>query len=150
MMEDNGAHFFEGTEKLLEVWFSRQDETKGTGDLRTIPRCVSFEGVRCGVVSQQLYIWTLFKHRPRVWLYFLCRCGACQRCNALKLRLKVTFPTTVISELVPTETHLVSSKPAHTVPWKMATSPSDRSSLRLSHSFFNQEIYIRLHHRWVI
>lgn len=42
MMEDNGAHFFEGTEKLLEVWFSRQDETKGTGDLRTIPRFVSF------------------------------------------------------------------------------------------------------------
>lgn len=40
MMEDNGAHFFEGTEKLLEVWFSRQDETKGTGDLRTIPRFV--------------------------------------------------------------------------------------------------------------
>uniref|UniRef100_A0A3Q4H361 adenosylmethionine decarboxylase n=1 Tax=Neolamprologus brichardi TaxID=32507 RepID=A0A3Q4H361_NEOBR len=36
-MEDNGAHFFEGTEKLLEVWFSRQDETKGNGDLRTIP-----------------------------------------------------------------------------------------------------------------
>lgn len=40
-MEDNSAHFFEGTEKLLEVWFSRQDETKGTGDLRTIPRFVS-------------------------------------------------------------------------------------------------------------
>uniref|UniRef100_UPI003AADD5E5 S-adenosylmethionine decarboxylase proenzyme isoform X3 n=1 Tax=Centroberyx gerrardi TaxID=166262 RepID=UPI003AADD5E5 len=37
-MEENSAHFFEGTEKLLEVWFSRQDETKGTGDLRTIPR----------------------------------------------------------------------------------------------------------------
>ncbi|XP_044532644.1 S-adenosylmethionine decarboxylase proenzyme isoform X3 [Gracilinanus agilis] len=34
------AHFFEGTEKLLEVWFSRQqpDESKGSGDLRTIPR----------------------------------------------------------------------------------------------------------------
>ncbi|XP_044532643.1 S-adenosylmethionine decarboxylase proenzyme isoform X2 [Gracilinanus agilis] len=33
------AHFFEGTEKLLEVWFSRQqpDESKGSGDLRTIP-----------------------------------------------------------------------------------------------------------------
>lgn len=43
-MEDNGAHFFEGTEKLLEVWFSRQDETKGTADLRTIPR---FESHRC-------------------------------------------------------------------------------------------------------
>lgn len=40
MMEDNSAHFFEGTEKLLEVWFSRQDDTKGTGDLRTIPRLV--------------------------------------------------------------------------------------------------------------
>lgn len=40
MMEDNSAHFFEGTEKLLEVWFSRQDEAKGTGDLRTIPRFV--------------------------------------------------------------------------------------------------------------
>lgn len=47
MMEDNGAHFFEGTEKLLEVWFSRQDETKGTGDLRTIPRFVSFECLSC-------------------------------------------------------------------------------------------------------
>ncbi|MBN3285542.1 DCAM decarboxylase, partial [Polyodon spathula] len=44
-MEENGAHFFEGTEKLLEVWFSRQDETKGTGDLRDIPRsgCTSPE-----------------------------------------------------------------------------------------------------------
>lgn len=54
MMEDNSAHFFEGTEKLLEVWFSRQDETKGTGDLRTIPRLVSLpspfasSGVACG------------------------------------------------------------------------------------------------------
>lgn len=53
MMEDNGAHFFEGTEKLLEVWFSRQDETKGTGDLRTIPRFVSFECLRCRVSPQQ-------------------------------------------------------------------------------------------------
>uniref|UniRef100_A0A8C0CJL9 adenosylmethionine decarboxylase n=1 Tax=Balaenoptera musculus TaxID=9771 RepID=A0A8C0CJL9_BALMU len=34
------AHFFEGTEKLLEVWFSRQqpDSNQGSGDLRTIPR----------------------------------------------------------------------------------------------------------------
>ena len=40
-MEENGAHFFEGTEKLLEVWFTRQDEAKGTGDLRTIPRWVT-------------------------------------------------------------------------------------------------------------
>uniref|UniRef100_A0ABK0LI95 adenosylmethionine decarboxylase n=1 Tax=Rattus norvegicus TaxID=10116 RepID=A0ABK0LI95_RAT len=36
------AHFFEGTEKLLEVWFSRQqsDASQGSGDLRTIPRWV--------------------------------------------------------------------------------------------------------------
>lgn len=40
-MEENGAHFFEGTEKLLEVWFSRQDDNKGTGDLRSIPRLVT-------------------------------------------------------------------------------------------------------------
>lgn len=53
MMEDNGAHFFEGTEKLLEVWFSRQDETKGTGDLRTIPRFVSFERLRCRIRPRQ-------------------------------------------------------------------------------------------------
>lgn len=55
MMEDNGAHFFEGTEKLLEVWFSRQDESKGTGDLRTIPRFVkpTVECIRCRVSPQQ-------------------------------------------------------------------------------------------------
>lgn len=57
-MEDNGAHFFEGTEKLLEVWFSRQDETKGNGDLRTIPRFVSLEYLR-GSVSPQQRIGTL-------------------------------------------------------------------------------------------
>ncbi|XP_012972967.1 S-adenosylmethionine decarboxylase proenzyme-like [Mesocricetus auratus] len=35
-----GAHFFEGIEKLLEVWFSSQqfDKSQGSGDLRTIPR----------------------------------------------------------------------------------------------------------------
>lgn len=45
MMEENGAHFFEGTEKLLEVWFAWQQpspqephQSKGSGDLRTIPR----------------------------------------------------------------------------------------------------------------
>uniref|UniRef100_G3NTR1 adenosylmethionine decarboxylase n=1 Tax=Gasterosteus aculeatus aculeatus TaxID=481459 RepID=G3NTR1_GASAC len=53
-MEDNSAHFFEGTEKLLEVWFSRQDETKGTGDLRTIPRFEwdkLLENVHCLIIS---------------------------------------------------------------------------------------------------
>lgn len=41
-MKESGAHFFEGTEKLLEVWFARQPQephqSKGSGDLRTIPR----------------------------------------------------------------------------------------------------------------
>ncbi|XP_029057635.1 S-adenosylmethionine decarboxylase proenzyme-like [Monodon monoceros] len=34
------AHFFEGTEKLLEVWFSGQQPgaNQGSGDLRTTPR----------------------------------------------------------------------------------------------------------------
>ncbi|XP_005990936.1 S-adenosylmethionine decarboxylase proenzyme isoform X2 [Latimeria chalumnae] len=53
-MELNGAHFFEGTEKLLEVWFCRQDETKGSGDLRTIPRYEwdkLLENVHCLIVS---------------------------------------------------------------------------------------------------
>lgn len=62
MMEDNGAHFFEGTEKLLEVWFSRQDEAKGTGDLRTIPR---FESVLCVLVSPV----HVAEPPPHVWLH---------------------------------------------------------------------------------
>lgn len=47
-MKESGAHFFEGTEKLLEVWFARQQpaqqephQSKGSGDLRTIPRSAS-------------------------------------------------------------------------------------------------------------
>lgn len=50
-MKENGAHFFEGTEKLLEVWFARQQpaqqephQSKGSGDLRTIPRSVNGRG----------------------------------------------------------------------------------------------------------
>ncbi|KAI5094538.1 S-adenosylmethionine decarboxylase proenzyme [Silurus meridionalis] len=53
-MEENGAHFFEGTEKLLEVWFSRQDDSKGTGDLRSIPRFEwdkLLENVHCLIMS---------------------------------------------------------------------------------------------------
>lgn len=57
-MKDNSAHFFEGTEKLLEVWFSQQDEKKGTGDLRTIPRFVPF----CACVWGNCRV-----HRPHVW-----------------------------------------------------------------------------------
>ncbi|XP_032877882.1 S-adenosylmethionine decarboxylase proenzyme isoform X2 [Amblyraja radiata] len=51
---ENGAHFFEGTEKLLEVWFSRQDKCKESGDLRTIPRFEwdkLLENVHCLIIS---------------------------------------------------------------------------------------------------
>ncbi|CAM5132195.1 unnamed protein product [Natator depressus] len=60
-MEENGAHFFEGTEKLLEVWFAREQssaqephQSKGSGDLRTIPRFEwdkLLENVHCLIIS---------------------------------------------------------------------------------------------------
>ncbi|XP_003215696.2 S-adenosylmethionine decarboxylase proenzyme [Anolis carolinensis] len=62
MMEESGAHFFEGTEKLLEVWFAWQQQPspqephqdKGSGDLRTIPRFEwdkLLENVHCLIIS---------------------------------------------------------------------------------------------------
>ncbi|XP_061479607.1 S-adenosylmethionine decarboxylase proenzyme [Rhineura floridana] len=61
MMEENSAHFFEGTEKLLEVWFAWQQpspqephQSKGSGDLRTIPRFEwdkLLENVHCLIIS---------------------------------------------------------------------------------------------------
>uniref|UniRef100_A0A5F4WLA7 Adenosylmethionine decarboxylase n=1 Tax=Callithrix jacchus TaxID=9483 RepID=A0A5F4WLA7_CALJA len=50
------AHFFEGIEKLLEVWFSRQqpDANQGSGDLRTIPRSewdILLKYVQCSIIS---------------------------------------------------------------------------------------------------
>uniref|UniRef100_UPI00398EEC2A S-adenosylmethionine decarboxylase proenzyme-like n=1 Tax=Pristiophorus japonicus TaxID=55135 RepID=UPI00398EEC2A len=58
-MED-GAHFFEGTEKLLEVWFSRKNESQGSGDLRTIPRFEwnkLLKNVHCLIVSVTRTDW---------------------------------------------------------------------------------------------
>ncbi|XP_053463091.1 S-adenosylmethionine decarboxylase proenzyme-like [Nycticebus coucang] len=49
------AQFFEGMEKLLEVWFSRQqpDANQGSGDLRTIPRYLyTLDFPESGVISQ--------------------------------------------------------------------------------------------------
>ena len=40
-MENGGAtsgHFFEGVEKLLEVWFKKESGDIHQGDLRKIPR----------------------------------------------------------------------------------------------------------------
>ncbi|KAB0359049.1 hypothetical protein FD754_003205 [Muntiacus muntjak] len=59
------AHFFEGTEKLLEVWFSRQqpDANQGSGDLRTIPMITPswLSGpLRCFLYSSSVYSCHLF------------------------------------------------------------------------------------------
>lgn len=66
-MEENGAHFFEGTEKLLEVWFSREQpspqephQSKGSGDLRTIPRLARWgraEGSRAVAGGRREPLW---------------------------------------------------------------------------------------------
>eukprot|EP00069_Balaena_mysticetus_P003539 bmy_16868T0 len=50
------AHFFEETEKVLEVWFSRQqpDANQVSGDLRTIPRSewdILLKDVQCSIIS---------------------------------------------------------------------------------------------------
>ncbi|XP_069090707.1 S-adenosylmethionine decarboxylase proenzyme isoform X1 [Pleurodeles waltl] len=53
-MEENGAHFFEGTEKLLELWFCQRGPSQGSGDLRTIPRFEwdkLLENVHCLIIS---------------------------------------------------------------------------------------------------
>lgn len=38
MIVDNNTHFFEGVEKLLEVWFTRKDGMTSNCDLRKVPR----------------------------------------------------------------------------------------------------------------
>ena len=35
---NNGAQFFEGVEKLLEIWFNQSDRNLKNCDLRNIPR----------------------------------------------------------------------------------------------------------------
>lgn len=45
MIGDNNTHFFEGVEKLLEVWFTRKDGMTSNCDLRKIPRYEPREGV---------------------------------------------------------------------------------------------------------
>lgn len=39
LIENNySVDFFEGTEKLLEVWFAKEDDVNSDCDLRKIPR----------------------------------------------------------------------------------------------------------------
>lgn len=91
-MGEDGAHFFEGTEKLLEVWFSRQDKTKGSGDLRDVPRFEwdkLLENVHCLIISvaktdkQEAYILSessMFVSRRR---FILKTCGTTLLLKAL-------------------------------------------------------------------
>lgn len=39
--EDHQEHYFEGVEKLLEVWFTRKDGAIHHCDLRKVPRLAS-------------------------------------------------------------------------------------------------------------
>jgi len=38
----NDSHYFEGVEKLLEVWFTCKDGAVHNSDLRKVPRLVAF------------------------------------------------------------------------------------------------------------
>uniref|UniRef100_A0A8C5KT50 adenosylmethionine decarboxylase n=1 Tax=Jaculus jaculus TaxID=51337 RepID=A0A8C5KT50_JACJA len=57
------AHFFEGTEKLLEIWFSRQqpDANQGSGDLHTIPSVTKTDKQEAYVLSES----TMFVSKRR-------------------------------------------------------------------------------------
>ncbi|XP_078068480.1 S-adenosylmethionine decarboxylase proenzyme isoform X1 [Mustelus asterias] len=95
---ENGAHFFEGTEKLLEVWFSRQDLCTGSGDLRTIPRFEwdkLLENVHCLIISvtktdrQEAYILSessMFVSKRR---FILKTCGTTLLLQALEPLLEL-------------------------------------------------------------
>lgn len=39
-MSADGVQFFEGVEKLLEIWFTSSDDSNKARDLRKIPRFV--------------------------------------------------------------------------------------------------------------
>ncbi|MBZ3873082.1 S-adenosylmethionine decarboxylase proenzyme [Sciurus carolinensis] len=94
------AHFFEGTEKLLEVWFSRQqpDANQGSGDLRTIPRSewdVLLKDVQCSIISvtktdkQEAYVLSessMFVSKRR---FILKTCGTTLLLKALVPLLKL-------------------------------------------------------------
>ena len=94
------AHFFEGTEKLLEVWFSRQqsDASQGSGDLRTIPRSewdVLLKDVQCSIISvtktdkQEAYVLSessMFVSKRR---FILKTCGTTLLLKALVPLLKL-------------------------------------------------------------
>uniref|UniRef100_A0A2K5RU16 adenosylmethionine decarboxylase n=1 Tax=Cebus imitator TaxID=2715852 RepID=A0A2K5RU16_CEBIM len=94
------AHFFEGTKKLLEVWFSWQqpDANQGSGDLRTIPRSewdILLKDVQCSIISvtktdkQEAYVLSessMFVSKRR---FILKTCGTTLLLKALVPLLKL-------------------------------------------------------------
>ena len=50
----NDVEFFEGTEKLLEVWFSFSEESTSLGGLRRIERFQSFNFI---IITNDNYYW---------------------------------------------------------------------------------------------
>ncbi|XP_064080199.1 S-adenosylmethionine decarboxylase proenzyme-like isoform X3 [Macrobrachium nipponense] len=54
MIAENNTHFFEGVEKLLEVWFTRKDGMTSNCDLRKVPRSQLesvMQMVKCEIIS---------------------------------------------------------------------------------------------------
>lgn len=66
----DGVQFFEGVEKLLEIWFTTSDGNNKSPDLRKIPRFVS--------VLLLIIRYILQKEMPAaIWFilhFFSCRC----------------------------------------------------------------------------
>ncbi|XP_055406157.1 S-adenosylmethionine decarboxylase proenzyme-like [Bubalus kerabau] len=94
------AHFFEGTEKLLEVWFSRQqpDANQGSGDLRTIPRSewdILLKDVQCSIISvtktdkQEAYVLSESSMLVSKRRFILKTCGTTLLLKALVPLLKL-------------------------------------------------------------
>uniref|UniRef100_A0A2K5MW06 adenosylmethionine decarboxylase n=1 Tax=Cercocebus atys TaxID=9531 RepID=A0A2K5MW06_CERAT len=94
------AHFFEGTKKLREVCFSRQqpDANQGSGDLHTIPRSewdILLKDVQCSIISvtktdkQEAYVLSessMFVSKRR---FILKTCGTALLLKALVPLLKL-------------------------------------------------------------
>lgn len=72
----DNAHFFEGVEKLLEIWFTPNDANKNA-DLRKIPRWVPMTNVSnsfsivcnecaCGEIAPQINVLRVLINFPRM------------------------------------------------------------------------------------
>lgn len=78
-MLENGSHFFEGVEKLLEIWF--EESSNGDDDLRNISRWVpqqvrnpNIRHVLCAQVHAQLRakVYVHMRHSFSSWKEMKC------------------------------------------------------------------------------